>query len=193
MTQFHGGAAGGEAGWKYSRAPGFLYIPKVPSCPGTRSRRMLVIPKGTALPCLLLRVPACTSDSCSVLELSLLQAGRLPGRIPGSRASPGCDSAGITVKVIPRAAPLAGQIPLMEATAPTPPSPFPMERQLSQDLPVLGEVEELGLSLQRVPGGIFPPGCGAWIPPGCASIPVPSQTPLRREQHIPKGWKSTVP
>lgn len=152
-----------------------------------------MIPKGTALPCLLLRVPARTSDSCSVLELSLLQAGRLPGRIPGSRASPGCDSAGITVKVIPRAAPLAGQIPLMEATAPIPPSPFPMERQLSRDLPVLEEVEESGLSLQRVPGGIFPPGCGAWIPPGHASIPVPSQTPLRREQHIPKGWKSTVP
>lgn len=58
--------------------------PMVPFWPGTGGRRMFLIPKGTALPSLPLGVPARTSDSCRVPELSLLQAGRLPGRIPGS-------------------------------------------------------------------------------------------------------------
>lgn len=96
--------------------------PKVSPCPGTgrRCRRMFPIPKGTPLPSLALRVPARTSDSCRVPELSLLQAGRLPGRIPGSRGSAGGDSAGITVKVIPRAASPSGQAPLMEAAGTEP-------------------------------------------------------------------------
>lgn len=149
--------------------------PRVPPCPGTG--RIIPIPEGSALPSLL-RVPARTSDSSSVLELSPLQAGRLPGRIPGSRASPCGDSAGVTVKVIPRAVSPAGQTPLI------PPSPFPMENQLSRDLPTLGiqREAESGLSLQTKSRVGFSHQDPAWMP-----------LPSRSEQHIPKGRRIAIP
>lgn len=130
---------------------------------------MFPIPKGTALPSLPLHVPARTSDSCGVLELSPLQAGRFPGRIPGSRGNAGGDSAGIPVQVIPGAVSHAGQTPLMEAGG-TEPSFTPPHGKAA--FPGIQQ-EISGFSLQRVPGGIFPPGCGAWIPPGHAPNPIP--------------------
>lgn len=139
--------------------------PRVPPCPGTG--RIIPIPEGSALPSLL-RVPARTSDSSSVLELSPLQAGRLPGRIPGSRASPCGDSAGVTVKVIPRAVSPAGQPPRSLLRPSRWKISFPGICQRWE----FSEKPNRGCPCRRNPGWDFP----TRIPPGCRSHPGASST-----------------
>lgn len=45
-------------------------------------------------------------------------------------------------------------------------------------------------SLKRVSGGIFPPGCGAWIPPGHAPNPNPIPEPAARSKaQFPESFR----
>lgn len=80
----------------------------------------------------------------------------------------------------------------MKWTAPTPPSPFPAERQLSRDLPPLtqplrelgflcAEIKQAEVSLQRVsrPGWVGAPGHGCWQRRDC---PVPVKPLLAAQE-----------